>query len=229
MAGVATQCIQFCFEDGSGWTDYLTAIGTVGAVFAAIGIAALTARRESRSRPKLSLHYDHQSPDDLVTGVIGTTGQPQHWLRARVANKPGRRSAQDVELLIVNVATPQAPGALRSLQGFPFHWANTKGETTRLTIAPGVERHIDIAALLKSGGPQAAIPLHLATAPQPADSSQRLTAGVYTLLVVLAARDTDATYYEIELIFDGRWHDSDEIRAHLQVAGPTKVKPPHSG
>lgn len=129
--------------------DIARAAGPFVAAVVALYIALRSEWREHRKRPELSLRYDHAS-DDFETGVINFEGVNSHWVRLRVVNRSGRRTAQDVEVHIVGVA-PRTGAA--SLEGFYLMWSNLAESglpdrsapyPSRQAIAPGAARHIDI-------------------------------------------------------------------------------------
>jgi len=223
---------------GPHWIDYVAAISTALAVFVALGVALWARLREDRLRPELRLIYEPGlGSDDFAAGLQTGAGE-QHYVRMRVANRWGRRSADDVEVLVVSLREDRkAPGPL-PMSGYAFIWSNTfdpEGRpVTRLTIPPGVARHFDLFAVrepLVSDGAGGAVPVgkdgaadasaELQIQPRPSDSRHHLGRGKHILTVALTARDTDAAYYAIYVDFDGLWWAAASIREHLKVAPPT--------
>lgn len=216
------------------WTAYPASFGGFVAAAAAVGIALWGARRERRSGPKLRLLYDGDSGQDFAVGVMDT----QHWVRVRVENgragRSGRRSAHDVEVLVVAAARDDG-SAVTQLEGCAFLWSNVLDadghSVARLTIPPGVARRFDLLVvrqpLVSDGGggqrpttddPADGARAELRVVPVPGDWSASLAAGRYTLDVVVTARDSDAAYYEIGVEFDGKWSSARSIRDHIKVA-----------
>ncbi len=216
------------------WTTYPASFGGFAAAGTAVWIALRGTRRERGSEPKLRLAYDSETGQDFAAGVMNGT---QHWVRVRVENgragRSGRRSAHDVEVLLVTAKRADNV-AVTPLEGCAFRWTNALGADgrplTRLTIPPGVARRVDLIAvrqpLVSDGGggqrpatddPAGGARAELQVAPVPAGRTAMLTAGRYVLDVVVAARDCDAAYYEIRVDFDGKWSNATNIRDHIKV------------
>jgi hypothetical protein len=228
------------------WIDYVAAFGTVLASFVAVGIALWARRRDDRQRPELSLVYDGGEGDDFMAG-FRAGNREQHLVRLRVANRWGKRSAEDVEVLVAKVV--QSDREAGAVNGYSFVWSNQlDGEgrpLSRITIPPGVARHFDLLALVEPNPPdggysgEVAEPgeypasVELALRPKPADRRHMLGAGIYTLILALTGRDTDAVHYAVDVTFDGKWWRADSVRSHLKVAKPVVVGyvelEPHEG
>lgn len=122
------------------WVQYVAAFGGIAAAGTAVGIATWGAFRDRRQRPRLKLLYDHDQGEDFAVGI---NDDSQHWVRLRVRNAPGRRSAEDVEVVVVRVERHDGE-TIGRLTGFPFGWTNMRDEhgqpVTRLAIPPGVAR-----------------------------------------------------------------------------------------
>lgn len=215
--------------------DYVSAISlaiaAVGTLLAVIVALYLNLWREARKRPALSLGFEDPS---LACGA-GFQGDPQgpaaaraltHLpVRIRVLNQKGRRTAQDVEVLL----TASWIGDDKSdpstfLDSTPLVWSphhRVEGQGTRLALPPGVGRTID---LLTYGLPPAIF--FLAGAPDgPIDpgafallhiwpfefNSQNLLLDhlEYRFRFVITARDLDARIYETTLSLG--FHDENDI------------------
>jgi hypothetical protein len=221
--------------------DWLQAFGTLAAVIVALGIAIANARRDRRRRPALSLTCNQASPLDFMMGVgigmdMGRERQG-HWMRLRVANAWGKRSADDVEVLVINVRgiSPADGVLLTPLLGvLPLKWSrilDAEGRPlTRTTIPPGVERHVDLLRILEpdpglgpvEAGKVSAVAA-LQVSPAPSDRRHWLLGGTYGILLAVTARDTDATYYGLTVTYDGKWWPAPEMRQHLTVSPPEVV------
>jgi hypothetical protein len=222
--------------DSVHWIDYIAAFGTVAASMTALAIAFWARSREDRQRPVLRLEYDDGKGDDLIVGFVAIDHE-QHWLRMRVINEWGRRSADDVEVLVVRLVRKGSSDG-RSINGYSLPWSNqsdaASGERTRITIPPGVARHFDLLSIVEPETPNGGgvwirgtappgevnAPAELAIRPTPLDGRHRLGAGTYTIILAVTARDTDAVYYAIDISFDGLWWSGDAIRTALDVKGP---------
>lgn len=216
------------------WTAYPAAFGGFVAAAVAAWIALRSTWLGQKRRPDLQLLYDHHDGDDFAVGVNEGTA---HWVRLRVENaeagRAGRDSADDVEVLIVG-ASREDGGPLTQLNGCAFIWSNVRDpdgrELTRLTIPPGTARRFDLLAYQppqkedegRRDGADGA-KAWLQVIPTPFDNSHGMSEpGHYLLHVVVAARDTDATYYRIGIEFDGKWWGVDSIRDHLKVTPATE-------
>ena len=125
------------------WVEYVGAFGSFAAAGTAVGIAVWSALRDRRQRPRLELLYDHTDGEDFAAGL---NDGAQHWVRLRVRNAPRRRSADEVEVVVVSVegqdGEPHGP-----ITGFALVWSNTLPPVTRLAIPPGVVRHVDLVSV----------------------------------------------------------------------------------
>lgn len=212
--------------DGPHWIEYVTAIGTVSATVAALFIALWGWSREQRHRPKLRLLYDAADKGDFVVG-FNASGQEQHWCRLRIQNAVGRKSADDVEVVLMALATA-GHDSLRSLEGHLLTWSNIGG--TKTTVAPGLERHVDLLSvaqpMISDGGGGFApggregdpAPAVLTLSPVPTDGSPILPAGKHWLLLAITARDTNAQFFVVEITHDGKWWGRERVRDHLSAA-----------
>jgi hypothetical protein len=221
---------------GATTIEWFQAVGTVAAVAAAVGIAWWGFYRERRRRPLLSLDFD---PDlrapDFMAGMWSGNGKfESHWVRLRVENKSGRRSADDVEALVIGVEPASPNGPARTLDVVPLRWSSTQDSygraATRITIPPGLSRHVDLIAI--DGVRRAADEtvderpvVAIQVEPTPSDDRHLLPGGKYRVHLAVAARDTDATYFELDLEVPGERFGSDEIRKHLRVSRPVPKGP----
>jgi hypothetical protein len=207
--------------------ELLRSVGPLIAAGVALFIAFRAERRERRQRPELRLLYEHDTGDDFALG-IGVHGTESHWVRLRVANRWGKRTADDVEVLVVDVRPQSDRG---SLNGFALIWSNVfdaQGQPrTRQTIPAGVARHVDLVCTRQSSSDdwdraepaegESHSSLELQVHPVPV-GRRFLSAGHWTVLVALTAKDTDAVYYGIDIDFDGRWWSAERVKEHLKVS-----------
>ena len=210
--------------------EWVGALATVAAVVLALALALGQAVSARRRRPQLSLAFDPGSELDFIRGVGLGSGGESHWLRLRVRNKRGKRSADDVEVLLVSVAGGPAHSIVHAtpLDVTPLRWSTTTDRDcrplTRLTVPPGLERHVDLLALREPDemfspkpGQTSAIAV-LQVWPEPADRRHWLGGkDCYVITLAVAARDADARFYELRLDWDGLWWDAIGIREHLVV------------
>jgi hypothetical protein len=215
---------------------WLQASGTFCAVAAALGIAWRGERRERQRRPVLSLAFDPSlEPPDFMRGMWSRHGEDQwesHWVRLRVENSAGRRSADDVEVLFLSLEALDEAGSQRTLDVVPLRWSSTQGDAggalTRITIPPGLARHVDLLAIrgrCPEADPEAhQPPVAIQVWPVPTDERHRLRGGRYVFHLAVAARDTDAAFFRVDVTVPGERFPADEIRDHLSVSQPVLVR-----
>lgn len=215
--------------------DYVDAISlalaAVGTLLAVIVALYLNLWREAKKRPILSLCFD----DPNLAGGAGFQGNPEgaasmkavahQPVRIRISNRRGRRTAQDVEVLLTaSWVGDDQNDPYSFLESTPLVWSphhRLEGRDTQLSIPPGVGRTID---LLTYGLPPAIFAL--AGVPDgPIDpgafallhiwpfkfNSQNLLLDhlEYRFRFVITARDLDARIYETTLSLGV--HDEDDI------------------
>src|SRR6266571_1391594 len=87
------------FGTWGGWPA-LVAIGTVGAVIVAVALQLVLWWREKRRRPALTLAFDqHMKADEKYQ----MSDAPATFLRLAVANAPGKDTAREVEILVLEI------------------------------------------------------------------------------------------------------------------------------
>jgi hypothetical protein len=208
--------------------DWLTAIGTVGAVIVAVASAWWVERRAHARRPKLSLAFDRESGvhTETVTALHPDGTPAAHWpaahLRFEVTNARGKDAADDVEVLLTAVRIVEHD-LVRVIEiSFPgFQW--THHQTTRLMIPPGVTRSVDICRVHENApvGSGYGGQLELAVLPEPGDGRHKLAPGKYELVLALAARNADAVEIIVDLVFDPTL--SEKSAEQLMVVGRPRV------
>lgn len=222
------------------WTDVVGAFGPLVAAATALFIAFRATRRERAQRPKLTVHFDASGREDFVKGALDSEGRERHWVRLRVANALGRRTAENVEILFLDLRSNNPADAIvrtMPVSGRAFRWTHHNypdgKPITKLDIAPGASRHFDllrlsqpvvVPAIAGQTGALAGLLLY-----PPTDALRyALTAGTYQALIVITARDTDATYYAVEVEFDGLWWSAADVGRHLHIRPVQVDRPPSS-
>lgn len=215
------------------------AVGTVAAVVVALWLQWLRVRRR---RPSLTIDFD--STHDRVN-VAQRAKEPQepldyrsHWVRPRVINERGRDSAEDVQVLLVDVkAIDSNPGRLlhpeRNLEGLSLKWSEVESE--KATIPPGVTRHFDLVHVdnirVESDGnvvkpedgdvAQGDTPVRFDVCPVPTAKYYRGFCRKYKVTLGLSARNTNPTYYSTVVAYDLEWReDMAEMQEKLMVEEP---------
>lgn len=211
------------------WATVAVAIGTVGAVaYALFRDLFVTARR----RPRLDLRFDATGNDQVVVGTTG--GLDAAYVRLRVANGPGKDTADDVVVMVTEIRRlkdSEMIVAEASPMGLPLTWSGSSPPLTVASVHPGSERHID---LLHVNWPardeleiartwSETVPVQLDLTPQPAGGQHVLTPGVYEIAVEIRARNADASRYAIPVTWDGKWSGKEAMWDHLRVELPRTV------
>lgn len=200
------------FGTWGGWAA-LTALGTFGAVIVAVGLQWWIGTRERRSKPELTLAFDEYHFVD--EGSVDGSGYP--WLRLAVTNAAGKRTAENVEVIIEFIteyamSTVGFGGRMVWLANAALSWANSLDPYPRMSIPPGATRYVDVA-----NWNDASVPLHMSlrVTPAPLSGRHRLVAGGWNLRLAVAATNADATVWNARVSF--------EEDAHAGLARPKNV------
>jgi hypothetical protein len=219
----------------------VAAFGTLSAVLVAL---YRDTWRERRSRPLLSLRLDPNWTESNRDLFWQQGRSPAHWLRPRVKNEKGRRSAEDVEVLVTafyalegNEEAWQPP-----LDIYPLRWSAT--QDPRVQIPPGVSRHVDLlmfpAPTVSDGGgsfltasPEDELPttgfLCVIQEGASANSGSAVSDQVfenhhYRIELAVVARDIDSRAYAIEVEFDGRYRYPPDFWGNMMLTPPQPIK-----
>jgi hypothetical protein len=173
-----------------------------------------------RVRPKLEICFDpaeRRRNLDLVT--VGPSDDLVHWVRLRVSNAKGRRSAEKVEVFLLRCERRDAAGTQTPVNERPLSWSGVRepDDVTRITrtiIPPGVTRHIDLLSIQKEDGEAKA---SLRVVPVPREDRHKFTRGEFHIELVLAAQDVNARRYKGSIAYDGGWAEGDEMWQHVRV------------
>jgi hypothetical protein len=197
------------------------AIATLGAVLVALFGPIW---HEARRRPRLSLEF-HADTDDMV---LSYTGEPQdgEWLfvRLRVVNGKGRRTAHDVEVWMLDIvgddgAPHRAPARTLKWAGRPDHMLPS--------LHSGMPRRVDLAEVRRPREPAEA--LFLAVPYHPVvDPPVLLPAGHYRFHLLVTAEDVEARSYALDLTLDSSLDikASDRLKRYLTVKGLRQTSSP---
>lgn len=173
-----------------------------------------------------------------MTGVRTTAWKESHWVRLRVENARGKRSADDVEVLVVEVRGEWSDGRSRvpPLGGLPLAWSDMPArdeKLTRLTLPPGIARRVDLLRLDEPYSDAENIPapveghtqttFELQVSPSPADGRHRLGGDRYDIILAVVARDTDSREYQVTIAYDGKWWTAQHVKEHLRVEAPKRL------
>lgn len=217
--------------NGAGVADWLTAIGTLGAVVVALWLQWWLVRQR---RPSLKLEFESARDRVDVVQRVSSPHEPleyrSHWVRPRVTNRRRCDSAENVEVLLVSVeASDGIPGspspptsAERLLEGLPLKWSEV--DSTKVSIPPGAARHFDLLHVdnlrVEADGEhvKGGAPIRFDVYPVPLAKYHRAFRTRYEVTLALTARDTDAAFYNTIVTYDLQWHeDMDEMRKALRI------------
>jgi len=212
------------------WSTVAVAIGTIGAVaYALFRDVVVTPRR----RPRLDLRFDPGGNDRLVVGKAD--GLEAAHIRLRVANRPGKDTADDVVVMVTELRKlgDQDETAAESKPiGLPLTWSGTNPPLTVASVHPGSERHVDLLHVdwpardeseIARRWPERA-PVHLDLSPSPVGGQDLLDAGRYEISVEIRARNADGIRYALTVAWDGEWSGKAAMWEHLRVDPPRAVR-----
>ncbi len=196
------------------WATVGVAIGTIGAVaYALFRDLVVTPRR----RPKLELRFDRAGNDQVI--VATARGFDAASVRLRVANGPGKDTADDVVVMVTELRPADSEDA-RPIH-LPLTWSGTSPPLTVSAIHPGSARHVDLLHVDVAGDDPA--PLRLDLNPKPTGDQDILGPGTYEISLEIRARNADALCYVIPLSWDGTRSDRAALWDHLRVEPPRRV------
>ena len=211
------------------WATVAVAVGTLGAVlYALFRDLFVTPRR----RPKLSLRFDPSGNDQIVVGTAG--GDEAAYVRLRVANQPGRDTADDVVVVVTELRRLDSEDTRTDVTpiGLPLTWSGTTPPLTVAAVHPGSGRHVDLLHVDWPGGDEVEIaqkwtdtvPVQLDLTPKPGGGRDFLRFGAYELSVEVRARNADAICYMVPVVWDGKWSGKAAMWDHLRVEPPRVVR-----
>ena len=215
---------------GKELSNWLIAVGTIGATFAAVYVGVF---REWRRRPKLTLEY--QGPPATSDAVPPTTkdavvvkSQRDYmaaYVRLRVRARKRKSAAEDVEVMVLHCRETATRKDHPSVDPIPIDglllvWANTPG-LTRMTIPPDTPRYLDLLRVDKPVAAGGDAPAIIQVEPAPVDGRHKIRSASFQLELAVSARNADARLYRVIVNYDGGWgEDENEIWQHLNVQGP---------
>jgi hypothetical protein len=210
-----------------GALDWITAVGTIGAVVVALllGLGLV----EWWRRPKLKLEISDAPFDRVTTRTVA--GPPAAYLRARVANQ-GRSAAKNVNVAILSVAEWQS-GAWRrvkpELDGRPLAWSNTD-PTAQVDIPAKAERPFDVISVVRdwttiSVPPDLPIRVEIRGPFYPANEAHVLSPGAWRIQLEVSAEHVSAKGFEVVAVFPGFWpaDPPERVWEVINVEGPAKL------
>lgn len=182
----------------------LTAVGTVGAVVVAVGLQGWLDWKQRRAHPQLTLHFDSHmqaQETDPVTGAV------MDYLRLAVSNAEGKSTAEDVEILILEIqefATGAGGSGGRRvwLANPALGWANSLDPLPRMTIPAGATRYVDVGRWLQLQSPVAELSFVLSVVPEPGSNRHILTRGNWRIRLAATLRNGNATFWDAEIFYD---------------------------
>ena len=183
----------------SGATDWLAALGTVGAVLVAL---FLQLARPWWRRPQLELLPYDPSPETGDRSLVRPGDKPPAraedaslWFRLRVTNKGHGSPARNAQVTVVRTRCLDPvlePGAVIPTR--PLKWADVPAAS--IEIPAGVTRHLDVASVRRQPGSPANGRLRLELYPRDDNDIRHwLKTGRYELDLVVSADDMKPLQY----------------------------------
>jgi hypothetical protein len=232
----------------NGTREWIVAGAAVVAAFGTLSAVLLALYRDTwrewRSRPRLSLHLDPMWTESNRDLFWQQGEAPAHWLRLRVRNEKGRRSAEDVEVLVTGFyALGEAEEAWQPpMDIYPLRWSATPDP--RVQIPPGVSRHVDLlmfpAPTVSDGGggftvapPEEELTTTGVLCVRQEGASTRSGSAVsdqvfenhhYRIELAVVARDIDSRAYAVEVEFDGRYRYPPDFWGDMTIMPPQPIK-----
>jgi hypothetical protein len=215
----------------SGPAEWLTAIGTIGAVVVAL-FGPLFGRwlRAHLAAPRLEIRLGQGGKNGVRVGVrqgpidgkqIDTVGR---WYRLCVENKRRWSPAKDVRMLLLNFEQPNAAGQYRTtwVGQVPLVWTNQQVIPLTPTIGPPHE--CDLCSVVKE--PSGRYTLSLCPLIQPFNLPSSWQEAVRFVLTLQARGvEYDSDVFRVEISWDGQWaNDTLEMTKHLVVQPVTPRK-----
>ena len=200
----------------------VAAIGTLSAVLVAL---YRDTWRQRKTRPLLSLHLDPRWSETNRDLFWQQGRSPAHWLRLEVRNGKGRRSAEEVEVLLTAFYAigGEDEAWQPPMDTWPLKWSATRDP--QVQIPPDVSRYVDLVRFPAphvsdgGGGTSPASPddeltttgvlcvnREGASAASGSAASDRVFGNHrYRIELAVVARDVDSRTYDMQIEFDGRY------------------------
>jgi hypothetical protein len=200
-------------------TDWLTALGTVGATVLALGGIFWTRWKRPRLSMKISPRDLDVAPAHYPEGSV-----PSAWIRARV--EAHRATATEVGVSIVRCMVAdgdEGQPVERRVATLPLRWSSIDPPSTQLHLRRGAPRLIDIAHVDRR---EADWQLRLAVDFPGSAEEWVIRRGLITLDLAVTSNDGAASFYTVVLRYDGDWPAGapDEIWQHLAVVRCVKTR-----
>jgi hypothetical protein len=223
--------------------DVLIALGTTGAVIVALGISVggglVRSFRDWRRRPLLTLTHDPKT--HVRREMIKWRGKPKSigagYVRLAVTNPPGRRAAEDVEVLVEAIRAIAPPPGVEdewigegwTVRDFgPLIW--THDAPPALRIGPGVSRTVDLGFLYADDEDVTYQRFMMGLKTTSGSMIDQLHAGSYDITLVVTGSNCDARRFRVGFEF-GLWtpFEADEEQLRITAVEPVDAPPPNPG
>ncbi len=225
-------------SSGQVWSEWFTAVGTVGAAAVAVYVGVI---RDRQRRPDLDLIFESSEQDRIVLSVDPRDPPDVAYVRLRVVAKPRRFAAEGVEVMVSRVrrlsvqsnSSPVSDEAAK-IEGMLLLWSNTEtwtktgaetGQTRLNVIPPGAQRHVDLLQVRRADTSEGDCPVAIEIRPSPADRRNQIRAGTFEIELAVTAANADARRFRVEVDYDGAWGSAKyDIWKHLEVTPPIRLK-----
>jgi hypothetical protein len=185
------------------WTA-IAAIGTLLAVLAALWPEI----RGWWNQPKLTVAAELNAETCQLVG-------PHWYLRLWIANTPGRKAAENVQVFVAALTTVAGDFKPRGIflpQNLRWTHVDPNGSTFLERINPGMGRHCELGAFLEKPGQAGALNLDLERLPI------ELPVGVYRLKLMVAGSNANPVTTAVEIAVKGPWVKDLEVMLRERVS-----------
>jgi hypothetical protein len=191
------------------WEEHIrTILALLSVVLTALTIAVALLLQWAlvlHHRPKLSLSFSDVLGDEDIAPVQ-LDQRAELWVRLRVNAGAGKKTAHNVEVLLLRVWRP-AGGKTSVVPSRQLSWADTPDE--RLALPSGTYRRVDVLKLFQNegdpGGPTALRPAlkHYPDSPIAVGRDLLSDQGKYTFDLAVTADEVEATRWQFSFVYNG--------------------------
>ncbi|MGD0590740.1 MAG: hypothetical protein ABSA44_08080 [Bacteroidota bacterium] len=219
-------------------TDWLQAIGTIGAVIVALFFFFWERIREWWNKPHLGISLQFNPPDchRIITVAQRDDGRivnpDAFWFRLTASNK-GRNSAKDLEAIISNMErknnntwetySPFLPSNLK--------WTHISTQYLPMLL-PKTEKKLDLGHIMDpnfrraflsernpalTNIPNAQALFHFEVATQPSNGYNNIPPGEYRFELIVGAANCSPISTIISLSFSGNWNRQEDLMLQREI------------
>jgi hypothetical protein len=155
-----------------------------------------------------------------------TDGSRAAYATLHVYVAQGKVAAQNVEVQVFDwFELKSRPGFPRNyhmprVNGQSLAWSDTDPPATRLTVASGTYRPLDLVSVRQPDAISGNASARIEVSPKPAGDRNHVKSAQWRLGLVLMADNVDPRVYLVNASYDGEWGDGDAIGEHLSIEQP---------